>query len=129
MDSGGEESVSPPKFFPGPVVPSAMSKAGGSYRVANGQRVPNVGQQSVHFQTDEGLPAGMLFQTAEIERPLISASQLAASGNNVVFNKKGGTIVHEQSGKSTLLHKRGGIYVLRMWIPTDSDQSFAGRGR
>ena len=129
LESGAEDSVSAPKFFPGPVVPSAMSKAGGSYRVANGQRVPNIGQQSVHFRTDEGLQAGMLFQTAEIERPLISASQLAASGNNVVFNKKGCTIVHEQSGKSTLLHKRGGIYVLRMWIPIDSDQSFPGRGR
>ena len=129
LDSGAEESVSPPKFFPGPVVPSAMSKAGGSYRVANGQRVPNIGQQSVHFQTDEGLSAGMMFQTAEIERPLISASQLAASGNNVVFSKTGGTIVHEQSGKRTLLHKRGGIYVLRMWIPADPAQGFAGRGQ
>ena len=40
FDSGAEERVSPPRLFPGPVVPSAMSKAGGSYRVANGQRVP-----------------------------------------------------------------------------------------
>ena len=43
LDSGAEESVSLPKFFPGLVVPSTMSKAGGSYRVANGQRVPNIG--------------------------------------------------------------------------------------
>ena len=71
----------------------------------------------------------MMFQTAEIERPLISASQLAASGNNVVFTKTGGTIVYEQSGKRTLLHKRGGIYVLRMWIPADPAQGFAGRGQ
>ena len=106
-----------------------MSKAGGSYRVANGHRVPNIGEQTVHFQTDEGLSAGMLFQTAEIERPLISASQLAASGNNVLFNKAGGTIVHEQSGRKTLLHKRGGIYVLRMWIPASPAQGFAGRGQ
>ena len=49
VDSGAEESVAPPRFFPGPMVPSKMSKAGGSYRVANGRRVPNVGQQAVHF--------------------------------------------------------------------------------
>ena len=30
LDSGAEESVSPPRFFPGPVVPSKMSMAGGS---------------------------------------------------------------------------------------------------
>ena len=130
LDSGAEESVSPAKSFPGrPVVPSVMSRAGGSYRVANGQRVPNIGQQSVHFQTDEGFPAGLLFQTADLERPLISASQLAASGTNVVFSKTGGTIVHEQSGRKTNLHKRGGIYVLRMWLPIDPDPSFPGRGR
>ena len=70
-----------------------------------------------------------MFQTSEIERPLISASQLAAFGNNVIFNKAGGTIVHEQSGRKTLLHKRGGIYVLRMWIPTSPAQGFAGRGQ
>ena len=106
-----------------------MSKAGGSYRVANGQRVPNIGQQAVHFETDEGQAAGMMFQTAEIERPLISASQMAASGNSVVFNQQGGTIVHEKSGRRTVLHKRGGIYVLRMWVPESPEQGFAGQGR
>ena len=96
-----------------------MSKAGGSYRVANGHRVPNIGQQAVHFETDEGQAAGMMFQTA----------QLAASGNSVVFNQQGGTIVHEKSGRRTVLHKRGGIYVLRMWVPENLGQGFAGQGR
>ena len=106
LDSGAEESVSPPRFFPGPVVPSKMSKAGGSYRVANGHRVPNIGQQAVHFRTDENQAAGMMFQTAEIERPLVSASQLAASGHRVVFSNRGGEIVHEKSSRRTVLHKR-----------------------
>ena len=129
LDSGAEESVSPPRFFPGPVVPSTMSKAGGSYRVANGQRVPNIGQQAVHFTTDEGQAAGIWFQIAEIERPLISASQLAATGNSVVFNQQGGTIVHEKSGRRTILHKRGGIYVLHMWVRENPEQGFARPGR
>ena len=67
LDSGAEESVSPPRFFPGTVVPSKRSKAGGSYRVANGHRVPNIGLQAVHFRADENQAAGMMFQTAEIE--------------------------------------------------------------
>ena len=129
LDSGAEESVSPPRFFPGPVVPSTMSKAGGSYRVANGQRVPNIGQQAVHFTTDEGQAAGIWFQIAEIERPPISASQLAATGNSVVFNQQGGTIIHEKSGRRTILHKRGGIYVLHMWVRENPEQGFARPGR
>jgi len=71
----------------------------------------------------------MMFQTAEIERPLIPASQLAASGNSVVFNQQGATIVHEKSGRRTVLHKRGGIYVLRMWVPGSPEQGFAGQWR
>ena len=129
LDTGAEESVSPPRFFPGPVVPSKMSQAGGSYRVANVQRVPNIGQQAVHFKTDEGQAAGMMFQTFEIERQLISASQLAASGNSVVFNQQGGTIVHGKSGRGTVLHKRGGIYVLHMWVRENPEQGFARPGR
>ena len=43
LDSWAEESVSPPRYFPEPVTPSPMSKAQGSYRVADGHRVPNIG--------------------------------------------------------------------------------------
>ena len=70
----------------------------------------------------------MMFQTAEIERPFISASQFATSGHIVVFKQQSGTIIHEQSGRRTVLHKRGGIYVLRMWIPENLEQGFAGPG-
>ena len=109
---GGERLL----LFLGPIAPSQMSQAGGSYRVANGQRVPNVGQQKVQFTLDDGQPANILFQIAEIERPLISASALAANGNSVVFNRKGGAIIHDKTGRRTELHKRGGIYVLHMWV-------------
>ena len=128
LDSGAEESVAPPRFFPGPIAPSQMSQAGGSYRVANGQRVPNVGQQKVQFTLDDGQPANILFQIAEIERPLISASALAANGNSVVFNHKGGAIIHDKTGRRTELHKRGGIYVLHMWVREDPEQGFARQG-
>ena len=56
--------------------------------MANGHRVLNIGQQAVQFATDDGPAANIWFQIAEIERPLISASALAASGNSVVFNQK-----------------------------------------
>ena len=91
--------------------------------------MPNIGQQAVRFRTEKDQAAGLLFQTAEIERPLVSASQLAAAGNRVVFSKRRGEIVREKSGKRTALHKRGGIYVLRMWIPANPARDFAAPGR
>ena len=47
----------------------------------------------------------------------------------MVFSQQGGTIVHEKKGKRTVLHKRGGIYVLRMWVPENPEQGFARQGR
>ena len=128
LDSGAAESVAPPRLFPGPIAPSLMSQAGGCYRVADGQRVPNVGQQAVRFSLDDVQPANILFQIAEIDRPLISASALAANGNSVVFNRKGGAVIHDKTGQRTELHKRGGIYVLHMWVRDDPEPGFARQG-
>jgi hypothetical protein len=120
IDSGAEESVAPPGLFPGTVRPSAMSRAGGKYRAANGARIPNLGQQRVPFMNDAGDKCGTVFQVAEVERPLLSASQLAASGNSVVIDRSSGKIVSDKSGKTMRLVKHGGVYVLKMWIPTSA---------
>jgi hypothetical protein len=129
VDSGAEESVAPPGCFPGAVVPSRMSRAGGKYRAANGARIPNLGQQRVPFVNEDGGKCGILFQIAEVERPLISATQLAASGNSVIITGKGGKIVNDKSGKVMRLTRRGGVLVLRMRIPAESGSGFPGPGR
>jgi hypothetical protein len=54
LDSCAEESVAPPGCFPGAVVPSRMSRAGGKYRAANGARIPNLGQVKVPFVNEDG---------------------------------------------------------------------------
>jgi hypothetical protein len=131
VDSGAEESVAPPKIFPGSVVPSAMSRSGGKYRAANGARIPNLGQQKVMFMNDDGQKCGTTFQIADVERPLISASQLAASGNSVVFDQRGGRIVNTKSGRSMALHRRGGVYILKMWVKVHGvpARDFPGQGK
>jgi hypothetical protein len=129
VDSGAEESVAPPGCFPGAVVPSRMSRAGGKYRAANGARIPNLGQQRVPFVNEDGGKCGILFQVAEVERPLISATQLAASGNSVIITGKGGKIVNDKTGKVMRLTRRGGVLVLKMRIPAESGPGFPGPGR
>jgi hypothetical protein len=129
VDSGAEESVAPPGLFPGVVKASPMSKVGGKYRAANGARIPNLGQVRVPFLNDLNEKCGTTFQVAEVERPLLSASQLAASGNIVVFERGGGKTVNIKSGRQMRLEKRGGVFVLKMWIPTQPSPGFAGQGR
>ena len=121
VDSGAEESVSPPGEFPGQVLPSAMSKTGRHYRAANGTRIPNLGQQDAHFKTEEGHVCGLPFQVADVERPLIAVSQLAAAGNKVTLEDKGGVIVNNKTGKTIALQRRGGVYILRMWVASGAN--------
>jgi hypothetical protein len=116
IDSGAEESVAPPGLFDGTVSSSPMSRSGMKYRAANGTRIANLGQLSVEFATAEGYACGMPFQVAEVERPLVAVSQLAAAGNRVELNKDGGSITNLKTGKSIALVRKGGVYILSMLV-------------
>jgi hypothetical protein len=75
----------------------------------------------VSFLNENGGRCGTLFQIADVERPLISASQLAASGNHVIFDRKGGRIENPLTGRSMQLHRRGGVFILKMWVKSDME--------
>jgi hypothetical protein len=62
---------------------------------------------------------------------LISAAQLAAFGNSVVFDQEGGRFVNAKSGRTMMLHRRGGVYILRMRVRMGEvfARDFPGQGR
>ena len=123
VDSGAADSVARAGTFSGRVAPSTMSKAGRKYRGPDGSRIPNEGQQEVHFVSDEGHKCGMTWQIANVERPLVAVSHLSAAGNEVSFSKTGGKIVNTSSGKTIRFQRKGGVYVLRMWVPGPKSSS------
>ena len=127
VDSGAEETVAPRGIFPGPTRESAMSRAGASYRTASGAVIPNLGEQDVRFITIEVYVGEMPFQLADIERPLVAVSALAKAGNAVELNHDGGKITHQATGKVTSTERRGGTYILRMWVQADA-ASFQRQG-
>ena len=106
-----------------------MSRAGRKYRAANGTRISNLGQMRVAFKTTEGHQCGMPFQVAEVERPLIAVSQLAAAGNRVELGKDGGKIVNISTGKVIHLLRKAGVYVLQMRIDAVAAPGFPGQGK
>jgi hypothetical protein len=117
VDSGAADPVAKSGTFAGRVSPSTMSKSGRKYRGPDWTRIPNEGQQEVQFTSDEGHRCGMTWQIADVERPLIAVSHLSAAGNKVIFTKTGGEIVNIASGKKIKIQRKGGVYVLRMWVP------------
>jgi hypothetical protein len=116
VDSGAVHSVTPPSLFPGKITSSPWSRAGRSYRAANGTGIDNLGQVSVAFGTDAGHRCKIPFQVANVEQPLLSVAHLTAAGNRVELLAHEGRIVHISTGRTIMLEKRGGVYLLKMHV-------------
>ena len=75
----------------------------------------------VAFGTAEGHKCQIPFQVAEVEQPLLSVAHLTAAGNRVELGANDGRIVNLSTGRTIALEKRGGVYLLRMFI-ADGDE-------
>eukprot|EP00972_Heterocapsa_arctica_P038900 5732086-Heterocapsa_arctica.AAC.1 len=73
MDSGASNTVAPIEAVPGvKVVESAGSRRGQHYISAGNERIPNIGEQTIHFQTNEGKRSTVKWQNASVTKPLLS---------------------------------------------------------
>jgi hypothetical protein len=127
VDSGAVHSVAPPMRFPGPMSPSPWSRAGRGYRAANGTGIKNLGQVQVAFGTTEGHKCRIPFQVAEVEQPLLSVAHLTAAGNKVELGASDGRIINIKTGRTIALEKRGGVYLLKMFV-ADAPLPFGRQG-
>ena len=94
-----------------------MSRAGLSYRSANGDPIRNLGQTTVQFENGNHRKCVMPFQLAEVERPLISVARLVDAGHRVYFGPTGGFIAHIATGRRLPLTRDGNAYTLEMLLP------------
>ena len=94
MDSGAADSVAPPSMAPQVAInESPGSKRGQCYVSASAGRMPNIGQKVMKIQTNEGRDTTLLYQIAEVSRPLTSVSATCDRGNWVVYTPQGGFIM------------------------------------
>ena len=113
MVSGAAESVAPPSMAPGVVMEeSPGSQRGQHYISASAGRLPNMGQQRLQVKTNEARDSKVLYQIAEVSRPLTAVSGTCDAGNCVVFTSEGGFIMNCQTGGHTYFQRNGGIYEL-----------------
>jgi hypothetical protein len=96
---------------------SPWSRAGRGYRAANGTGIKNLGQVDVPFATAEGHKCKIPFQVAEVEQPLLSVAHLTSAGNLVELGHAAGLVKNIATGRTIALERRGGVYILKMFIP------------
>ena len=90
MDSGAADSVAPPSLAPQvEIAEPPGSRRGQCYVSASAGRMPNMGQKVLNIQTDEGTYITVLYQIAEVSRPLTSVGATCDRGNWVVYTPSG----------------------------------------
>ena len=81
-----------------------------------------MGQQMLHVQTNEGRDATVVYQIAEVSRPLTAVTATCDSGNWVVYTPQGGFIINCETGRRTHFERNGGIYELDLWMRDESNR-------
>ena len=120
VDSGASETVIPEEMIQAAKLqPSEASKRGVQYEVANGQRIPNLGQKAFQGMSDEGVLRGVTAQVCDVNKPLLSVSRLVKAGNTVVFGADGAYVEDNATQERMWLHESGGMYMLKLWVPTE----------
>ena len=107
------------------VLATEDSRRGMEYEVANGETIPNVGERHCLLMTEDSASAkSIVFQVADIHKPLLSVSRCADLGFQCVLGKYGGQLVDEQTGEVIPLHRRGNLYVMRAWVRENKSPDF-----
>ena len=128
VDSGASAPVAPPTMLPGvPIVPSEGSRRGQEYTSASKHKLKNLGQQQIKACTEDGDPTSVLFQIADVSKPLVSVSSICEKGNRVIFGRSGAVVQNIRTGREIPFYRRNGIYVLSLWLCDSEASGFAGQ--
>ena len=128
VDSGASETVVPPHLLQFvDTHPGEASRRGVMYEVANGQRIPNLGEKLfVGASHEEGHLRRIKAQVCDVSKPLMSVSRLVRAGNTVVFGPEEAYIQDGTTGERLRLEENGGMFTLKMWVQNKAAGAASG---
>ena len=106
-----------------------MSRLGLPFSGPDGSEIPNLGELDALWESDEGIKCKMVLQIADVDRILLAATELADNGFDVILRKNYGLIKNLKSGKTIQLQRKGGVYIVKMWVKTDATAPFQRQGK
>ena len=110
MDSGAAATVVPRGTSVAKLGPVTKANCT-NFRVANGNRIPNLGEQFIKGATANGREVKFRAQVADVTKPLASVHEMVESGCAVVFGKKS-YIRSDATGKEIEMRSKNGQFVL-----------------
>ena len=86
--------------------------------MADGAKIPNLGQKEFVAYTDEGIKKKMKVQVTHVDKALLSVYGMVQAGNRVIFDPDGSYVENKATGEWTdIAVNARGQYTLKMWIP------------
>ena len=99
VDSGASETVISEDMLPNiPIKQENASRRGVQYEVANGVRIPNLGEKKFQGHSEEGTVRSITTQVCEVNKGLLSVRKVVEVRNRVVSTARGRT---SRTGKRT----------------------------
>ena len=102
-----------------PTKEGEASKRGVQYEVANGVRIPNLGEKRFRGITAEGLARNLTAQVCEVNKALLSVRKVVQAGNRVAFDLEGSYIEDKKTQQRMWLKEENGMYMLRLWVKSE----------
>ena len=129
LDSGATVTVIPPHVGHAyEVLPSAASRAGVKYEVANGEEIPNLGEKLMPVMTREGSMRGLRAQVADVSKALQSVRALVKAGHMVIFGDgdegQSHYVYNKFTGETNEVTDDGINYLMGMYIVPPDDAGF-----
>ena len=123
LDSAAAANVLPKWMFPEiPLEPSPCPRRGQYWLSANGKKIYNLGQKLIKFRTAEGHRMEVMFQIADVTKPLLSAQKVTEAGNEIRIDKDSATIISPK--KSMIkLRRQNGVFVFDITAVSTSSKA------
>ena len=117
VDSGATETVMGEEMLVDiEIKPGAASRRGVKYEVANGTRIPNLGEKKFVAHSEEGAARSITAQVCDVNKALLSVKKVVGAGNRVVFDDEGSYIEDKSNGEKMWLREDNGMYMLKMYV-------------
>ena len=127
LDSGAGKTIGPTNLVPGMTV-YKTKHSGSTFRVANGNTIPNLGEAKLEGKASNGNPIKIKTQIADVTKPFASTSEMVDAGNLVVIHKQGGIIktmsqeaqgrilkiIREEKGPEVPVVRKGNTFLIEV---------------
>ena len=89
---------------------------GQGYTAADQGKIENKGQQLLHIVTNEGRQGKTCCQIGDVNRPLMSVSQVADAGNIVMMSSDGGWVYYLHDESWIRVRRQHNVYGMDLWL-------------